>query len=59
MKKSRKYEKPVISREKEKAVPAPSRLGFMKGQFEVPDDFDRMAEDEIAELFGLQRSQPK
>ena len=27
------------------------RLGFLKGQFKVPDDFDRMAEDEIASLF--------
>ena len=27
------------------------RLGFMKGQFEVPDDFDRMFEKEIEELF--------
>jgi hypothetical protein len=59
MKKSRKYEKPVKSREKEKAVPAPSRLGFLKGQCDVPEDFDRMAEDEIAELFGVQRSHPK
>jgi prevent-host-death family protein len=30
---------------------APRRLGFLKGQFKVPDDFDRMAEDEIASLF--------
>ncbi|MEX2319461.1 MAG: type II toxin-antitoxin system prevent-host-death family antitoxin [Bauldia sp.] len=30
---------------------ASSRLGFLKGQFKVPDDFDRMAEDEIAALF--------
>jgi len=28
------------------------RVGFMSGQFEVPDDFDRMGEDEIASLFG-------
>ena len=30
-----------------------SRLGFLKGQFTVPDDFDRMFEDEIADLFGV------
>ena len=29
------------------------RLGFMAGQFSVPDDFDRMGEDEIEQLFGV------
>jgi prevent-host-death family protein len=28
------------------------RLGFMAGQIAVPDDFDRMGNDEIARLFG-------
>lgn len=28
------------------------RLGFMQGQFKVPDDFDRMGEEEIADMFG-------
>ncbi len=28
------------------------RLGFMAGQFSVPDDFDRMAEAEISTMFG-------
>ncbi|WP_290651414.1 type II toxin-antitoxin system prevent-host-death family antitoxin [Aquisalimonas sp.] len=28
------------------------RLGFMQGHISVPDDFDRMGEREIAELFG-------
>jgi len=28
------------------------RLGFMSGQIEVPDDFDRMACTEIEQLFG-------
>lgn len=32
-------------------APAPRRLGFLTGQGGVPDDFDRMAEDEIAALF--------
>lgn len=31
---------------------APRRLGFMEGQIKVPDDFDRMMEDEIAEMFN-------
>ncbi len=29
-----------------------SRLGFMKGQISVPDDFDHMGADEIATLFN-------
>ena len=28
------------------------RLGFMAGQFTVPDDFDQMGADQIAHLFG-------
>jgi len=28
-----------------------SRFGFLEGQFSVPDDFDRMFEDEIADMF--------
>jgi antitoxin (DNA-binding transcriptional repressor) of toxin-antitoxin stability system len=28
------------------------RLGFLRGAFTVPDDFDRMGEDEVAALFG-------
>lgn len=28
------------------------RLGFLAGQIAVPDDFDRMGEGEIAQLFG-------
>ncbi len=27
------------------------RLDFMKGQFSVPDDFDRMFEEEIEKMF--------
>lgn len=44
--------KPVV---KVTALDAPAilkRTGFMIGQIRVPDDFDRMAEDEIAGLFG-------
>jgi len=36
-------------------APAPSkkrRVGFMADQFKVPDDFDRMGEKEIEEMFG-------
>ena len=28
------------------------RLGFLAGQISVPDDFDRMGQEEIAEIFG-------
>ncbi|MDF0748980.1 MAG: type II toxin-antitoxin system prevent-host-death family antitoxin [Marinobacter sp.] len=28
------------------------RIGFMAGEFTVPDDFDRMGQDEIVEMFG-------
>ena len=28
------------------------RLGFMTGQISVPDDFDRMGEEEIARIFA-------
>jgi prevent-host-death family protein len=27
------------------------RLGFMKGQYTIPDDFDTMGQDEIIRLF--------
>lgn len=30
---------------------APRRVGFLAGQFKVPDDFDRMGENEIEALF--------
>jgi prevent-host-death family protein len=30
----------------------PQRLGFLEGEIEVPDDFDRMGEAEIAALLG-------
>lgn len=33
--------------------PQPRRLGFMVGQVEIPEDFDRMGEQEILEMFGL------
>ncbi len=31
------------------------RLGFLEGQIQVPDDFDRMGRAEIEELFGGHR----
>ncbi len=34
-------------------VSAPRRLGFLAGEIAVPDDFDRMGQDEIASQFGV------
>jgi prevent-host-death family protein len=31
------------------------RLGFLKGQIAVPDDFDRMGADQIERLFGRRK----
>lgn len=31
------------------------RVGFLKGQVKVPDDFDTMYADEILELFGIEK----
>ena len=46
--------KPVV---KVTALNAPTgaqirRLGFMAGQIAVPDDFDRMGQEEIERIFG-------
>jgi prevent-host-death family protein len=44
--------KPLV---KVTALDAPStrkRLGFLRGEIAVPDDFDRMGEVEIEALFG-------
>jgi prevent-host-death family protein len=32
------------------------RLGFMAGQISVPEDFDRMGQDEIERIFGEEMS---
>jgi prevent-host-death family protein len=44
--------KPLVKVSALDAPAAPRRLGFMKGEIAVPDDFDRMGEAEIAALFG-------
>ena len=33
----------------------PRRLGFLAGEVQVPDDFDRMGDTEIARAFGMQQ----
>ena len=45
--------KPLV---KVSAVDAPAerkRLGFLAGEIDVPDDFDRIGEREVAALFGI------
>lgn len=45
--------KPLVKVSAVEAPAEPKRLGFLKGEIEVPDDFDRMGEREIAALFGI------
>jgi prevent-host-death family protein len=45
--------KPLVKVTAVDAPAEPRRLGFLKGEIEVPDDFDRMGEREIAALFGI------
>jgi len=45
--------KPLVKVSALDAPAEPRRLGFLKGEIEIPDDFDRMGESEIAALFGI------
>ena len=45
--------KPLVKVSAIDAPSEPKRLGFLKGEIEVPEDFDRMGEREIATLFGI------
>jgi antitoxin (DNA-binding transcriptional repressor) of toxin-antitoxin stability system len=44
--------KPLVMVSAVDAPAEPKRLGFLQGEIEVPEDFDRMGEREIAALFG-------
>lgn len=46
--------KPLVKVSAVDAPAQPKRLGFLKGEIDVPDDFDRMGEREIAALFGME-----
>ena len=49
--------KPLV---KVTALPAPAtpkRVGFLRGEISVPEDFDRRGEAEIAVLFGTGREE--
>ena len=43
--------KPLVKVTALDAPATPQRLGFLMGQFTVPEDFDRMGEAEIEALF--------
>jgi prevent-host-death family protein len=45
--------KPLVKVVPFDAPTAPRRLGFMAGEFTVPDDFDTMDQEEIEKLFGV------
>ena len=44
--------KPLVKVTALDAPATPKRLGFLRGEIAVPDDFDRMGEAEIETLFG-------
>ena len=43
--------KPLVKVEPLEDKPKPRRLGFLEGQFKVPDDLDTYMKDEIEEMF--------
>lgn len=45
--------KPLVRVEAVEAPTKPSRIGFLQGEFVVPDDFNTMGAVEIAERFGI------
>jgi prevent-host-death family protein len=45
--------KPLVKVSAVDAPKRPRRIGFLNGEIEVPDDFDRMGAREIALLFGM------
>ena len=47
--------KPLVKVVALDAPKTPRRLGFLKGQFKVPEDFNTMGQVEIAKLFGTDK----
>ena len=47
--------KPLVKVAALSAPRLPQRLGFLAGDIEVPDDFNRIGKAEIATLFGASR----
>ena len=46
--------KPLVKLTALEAPAQPRRLGFLKGQIAVPEDFDTMGTEEIVRLFGAE-----
>ena len=44
--------KPLVKVSALDAPAKPQRLGFLKGEIDVPEDFNRMGDEEIVTLFG-------
>ncbi|MGV7210837.1 type II toxin-antitoxin system Phd/YefM family antitoxin [Oxalobacteraceae bacterium A2-2] len=40
-----------VARTEEHPMPTGPRTGFLKGQYEIPDDFDTMCSEEIIRMF--------
>ena len=47
--------KPLVKVVALDAPKGPRRLGFLKGQFKVPEDFNTMGQAEIAKLFDTDK----
>lgn len=45
--------KPLVKVSAVDSPATPRRLGFLEGEIEIPEDFDRMGAREIAALFGI------
>lgn len=43
---------PLVKMAALEGPPEPRRLGFLAGEIAVPEDFDRLGEEEIAVVFG-------
>lgn len=44
--------RPLVSVRAVSPVEPGRRVGFLKGQIEIPEDFDKMGQAEIGDLFG-------
>ena len=47
--------KPMVKVVPLEPAEARSPIGFYKGEYKVPDDFDTMMADEILEMFGIDK----
>lgn len=47
--------KPLVIVHRVEIKKKPNRLGFLRGEFKTPNDFDQMGADDIEHLFGESR----